>query len=63
MLKCEGFQMFHGRATVKFPDGNKTFEGTWMWHPEKRMWFLNGCKEFRYGTSFAPEYVIIPVDA
>ena len=63
MLKCEGYQMFYGSATVKSETGNKTFTGTWLWHPEKRMWFLNGCKDFPWGTSFYPEDVVIPIDA
>jgi hypothetical protein len=64
MLKCEGYQMFRGIATVNFDNGkSQTLEGTWMWHPEKRMWFLNGCKNYPYGTSFYPENVVIPTDA
>ena len=43
MLKCDGFKMFHGTATVT-PNGKPPYDmtGTWMYHPEKKYWY---CEE------------------
>lgn len=45
MLKCEGYMMFKGRATVvpkneKFPPHEEN--GTWLYKPEYKCWYVNG---------------------
>ena len=41
MLKCDGFKMFHGSATIHPVNGNPPYvmTGTWMYHPEKKCWY------------------------
>lgn len=54
MLSCEGYKMFQGYATVRtLPDAEpREFYGTWLYKPTTEFWYVNGCKEFPYGTSF-----------
>ena len=45
MLKCEGYRMFHGRATIvpvnpKFPVRDEV--GDWLYKPEYGCWYVNG---------------------
>ena len=45
MLKCEGYKMFRGEATVtpknpQFPV--QTIHGTWLYKPEWDCWYVNG---------------------
>lgn len=45
MLKCEGYKMFYGDATVtpkndKFPA--RRIRGTWLFKPEWDCWYVNG---------------------
>lgn len=45
MLKCEGYKMFHGRATIapknpKFPARDEV--GDWLYKPEYGCWYVNG---------------------
>ena len=41
MLKCDGFKMFHGTATVTPCNNNPPYEltGTWLYHPERDYWY------------------------
>ena len=41
MLKCDGFKMFHGTATVTPVNGKPPYEmsGTWLYNPEKDYWY------------------------
>ena len=43
MLKCEGYKMFKGTATVT-PVNRDPFDvtGTWLYKPEHRCWYCNG---------------------
>lgn len=45
MLKCEGYKMFYGEATVtpkndRFPP--IIILGTWLYKPEYDCWYVNG---------------------
>lgn len=45
MLKCEGYKMFYGEATVtpkndRFPPF--AVLGTWLYKPEYDCWYVNG---------------------
>ena len=45
MLKCEGYKMFVGTATITPKAANvKPFEilGTWLYKPEFDCWYVNG---------------------
>ena len=43
MLKCEGYKMFEGTATVR-PVSLPPFDvtGTWLYKPEYDCWYCNG---------------------
>ena len=49
--------MFRGFATVTCPKKTLVLHGTWMYHPELQMWFINGCDEYPWGTSFHKDIV------
>lgn len=45
MLKCEGYKMFKGTATIKPVNARmKPFKetGTWLYKPEYDCWYCNG---------------------
>ena len=45
MLKCEGYKMFYGTATiVPVKTWGPPFEetGTWLYKPEYDCWYVNG---------------------
>lgn len=55
MLTCENYRMFRGWAdfmprTPGFPV--QSYHGTWLYNPTNNYWYLNGCDEYPYGTSF-----------
>lgn len=39
MLICEGYKMFKGLMKV----GSNVIEGTWLFKPEYKCWYCNGC--------------------
>ena len=40
MLKCDGFKMFHGSATIHPVNGKPyVMTGTWLYHPGKNCWY------------------------
>jgi len=55
VLSCEGFKMFRGEAEIDTAKGAIRFSGVWLYHPEKRMWYINDCPVFPFGTSFPEE--------
>ncbi len=44
MLKCEGYKMFKGSATIKPVTKMQPFTvtGTWLYKPEYDCWYCNG---------------------
>ena len=60
MLICEGYKMFKGtmRFLAKLPGSqDRLYTGTWLYRPDNRMWYLNGCPDYPFGTSFHEERV------
>ena len=43
MLKCEGYMMFRGTATIA-PTNGKPYDvtGDWLYKPEYHCWYCNG---------------------
>ena len=65
MLQCEGYKMFKGtmRFLARLPGTeDRLYTGTWLYKPDLRYWFLNGCPGYPFGTSFAEERVQIVQD-
>lgn len=65
MLQCEGYKMFRG--TCMFLPSlagvpAKSFHGTWLYNPENNHWYLNGCPDYPYGTSFKADRILIVED-
>ena len=59
MLKCEGYIMFEGRATIT-PRNDKPpycLVGTWLYRPDLDMWFIGPCEDAPWGTSFYRDMV------
>lgn len=55
MLICEGYKMFRGSAQFipskpEYP--SPVFHGTWLYRPDNNYWYLNGCPDYPFGTSF-----------
>ena len=46
MMKCEGYKMFYGTATIspKMSSSVEPYEerGTWLYKPEYDCWYVNG---------------------
>ena len=45
MLKCEGYMMFRGKATIQpVSKSRKSYveEGDWLYKPEHDCWYVNG---------------------
>lgn len=43
MLKCEGYMMFRGTATIAPANGAPyDVTGDWLYKPEYRCWYCNG---------------------
>lgn len=42
MLKCDGYKMFYGRATVSPVNGKPPYQvtGTWLYKPEYDCWYV-----------------------
>ena len=45
MLRCEGYKMFYGEATItpgnpKYPP--QAIIGTWLYRPDNKTWSVNG---------------------
>lgn len=62
MLQCEGYKMFKGtmRLLARLPGANDIlYTGTWLYRPDNRMWYLNGCPDYPFGTSFHEDRVQI----
>ena len=60
MLTCEGYKMFTGSA--KFNPSNpkyqpRVYHGTWLYKPDNNYWYLNGCQDYPFGTSFAADQI------
>ena len=59
MLKCDGYMMFEGRATVT-PRNDKppyALVGTWLYRPDIDAWCIGYCEEYPWGTTFPREMV------
>ena len=59
MLKCDGYKMFHGSATVT-PVNDKppyTMIGTWLYHPEKKYWYCEQDTGARWAVGFDPALI------
>ena len=44
--------MFYGTANYYCKGTKKKLKGTWLWNPEREMWYIGSCKSFPWGTSF-----------
>ena len=65
MLQCEGYKMFRGTcmflpSLLGVPA--KHYHGTWLYKPDNRMWYLNGCPDYPFGTSFHADRILIVED-
>ena len=59
MLKCDGYMMFEGRATIT-PRNDKppyALVGTWLYRPDIDAWCIGYCEEYPWGTTFPREMV------
>lgn len=60
MLKCEGYQMFKGSAQFipRIPGAPApVYHGTWLYRPDVNHWFLSGCPDYPFGTSFPADRI------
>lgn len=57
ILKCDGYKMFHGTATVTPPSGIEPFDmtGTWLYHPEKNYWYCEQDKGAWWAVGIDPK--------
>lgn len=65
MLTCEGYKMFLGSA--KFVPQNpqypsRVYHGRWLFKPDNNYWYLNGCPDYPFGTSFPANQIEIVED-
>ena len=59
MLKCEGYMMFRGRATITPMNENPpyTVNGTWLYRPDTECWYVTPSKKYPWGASFGKDLV------
>ena len=58
MLCCEGYKMFEGAALVTMPNAPPIrLTGRWLYRPDTKYWYVNGCSLYQWGTSFPREEV------
>lgn len=57
MLKCDGYKMFKGTATIT-PKGRASYDvtGTWMYRPDVDHWYVEDGKSW-WAQGFDPKMV------